>query len=73
MVAVGAFPTDPIDPTDPRFVTTAGSIHAVAGILSFTCCRSPRPRWSGGWPPPPAPEHHAGWRPCHPSPTRCSG
>lgn len=37
MVVVGAFPTDPIDPTDPRFVTTAGSIHAAAGILSFTC------------------------------------
>ncbi|MER7276308.1 DUF998 domain-containing protein [Dactylosporangium sp. NPDC000244] len=37
MVVVGAFPTDPIDPTDPRFVTTAGSIHAMAGILSFTC------------------------------------
>lgn len=37
MVVVGAFPTDPVDPTDPRFVTTAGAIHAVAGILSFTC------------------------------------
>lgn len=37
MVAVGAFPTDPIDPTAPRFVTTDGAIHAVAGILSFTC------------------------------------
>ncbi len=37
MVVAGAFPTDPIDPTDPRFVTTAGTIHAVAGILSFTC------------------------------------
>lgn len=37
MVVVGAFPTDPIDPTDPRFVTTAGTIHAAAGILSFTC------------------------------------
>ncbi len=34
MVVVGAFPTDPID---PRFVTTAGAIHAAAGILSFTC------------------------------------
>jgi hypothetical membrane protein len=30
MVVVGAFPTDPIDPTDPRFLTTAG-------ILAFTC------------------------------------
>lgn len=37
MVVVGAFPTDPVDPTHPRFVTTAGSIHAVAGILAFTC------------------------------------
>lgn len=37
MVVVGAFPTDPIDPTDPRFVTTAGVIHAAAGIFSFTC------------------------------------
>jgi hypothetical protein len=37
MVVVGAFPTDPIDPTDPRFVTTAGAIHAAAGILAFTC------------------------------------
>ena len=37
MVVVGAFPTDPIDPTDPHFVTTAGTIHAAAGILSFTC------------------------------------
>ena len=37
MVVVGAFPTDPIDPTDPRFLTTAGAIHAAAGILSFTC------------------------------------
>jgi len=37
MVVVGAFPTDPIDPTDPRFVTTSGTIHAAAGILSFTC------------------------------------
>ncbi|MGW6932909.1 DUF998 domain-containing protein [Lentzea sp. NPDC054927] len=37
MVMVGAFPTDPIDPTDPRFLTTAGAIHAAAGILSFTC------------------------------------
>ena len=37
MVVAGAFPTDPIDPTDPRFVTTAGAIHAAAGILSFTC------------------------------------
>jgi len=37
MVVVGAFPTDPIDPTNPQFVTTAGSIHAVAGILAFTC------------------------------------
>jgi hypothetical protein len=31
MVVVGAFPTDPIDPADPRFVTTAGVIHAAAG------------------------------------------
>ncbi|MEV6158448.1 DUF998 domain-containing protein [Nonomuraea sp. NPDC052129] len=37
MVVVGAFPTDPIDPTDPQFVTTAGAIHAAAGILAFTC------------------------------------
>ncbi|MFB9682286.1 DUF998 domain-containing protein [Streptosporangium vulgare] len=37
MVTVGAFPTDPIDPTDPRFVTTSGVIHAAAGILAFTC------------------------------------
>ncbi|MEV1172653.1 DUF998 domain-containing protein [Nonomuraea sp. NPDC049784] len=37
MVVVGAFPTDPIDPTDPRFVTTSGVIHAAAGILAFTC------------------------------------
>lgn len=36
MVVVGAFPTDPIDPTDPQFVTTSGYIHGVAGILSFT-------------------------------------
>lgn len=38
MVVVGAFPTDPIDPTGPRFVTTSGVIHAAAGILAFTCC-----------------------------------
>jgi hypothetical protein len=37
MVVVGAFPTDPIDPTDPRFVTASGMIHAAAGILAFTC------------------------------------
>jgi hypothetical protein len=37
MLVVAAFPTDPIDPTDPVFVTTAGAVHAVAGILSFTC------------------------------------
>lgn len=37
MVVVGAFPTDPIDPTDPQFVTTPGMIHAAAGILAFTC------------------------------------
>lgn len=37
LVLVGAFPTDPIDPTDPRFATTSGMIHAAAGILAFTC------------------------------------
>ncbi|MCO1655988.1 DUF998 domain-containing protein [Pseudonocardia humida] len=37
MLVVAAFPTDPIDPTDPVFVTTAGAVHAVAGILAFTC------------------------------------
>ncbi|WP_344579443.1 DUF998 domain-containing protein [Nonomuraea roseoviolacea] len=37
MVVVGAFPTDPIDPTDPRFVTISGVIHPAAGILAFTC------------------------------------
>lgn len=37
MIVVGAFPTDPIDPTDPRFVTASGWIHAMAGVLAFTC------------------------------------
>lgn len=47
MVVVGAFPTDPIDPTDPRFITTAGAIHAAAGIVSFTCFAVAAPLLTG--------------------------
>lgn len=47
MVVVGAFPTDPIDPADPRFVTTSGMIHAAAGILAFTCLALAGPLLTG--------------------------